>query len=90
MTPTHQRGFTLIELLVAIGILALMAGLSWRGLDGMSRAQTQHCRRPDLGERYLSHVLLARPQGWAVSCGPHLPRLMSLAQAVCVLSRLYI
>lgn len=36
-----QRGFTLIELLVAIAIMALMAVLSWRGLDSMSRAQTQ-------------------------------------------------
>jgi general secretion pathway protein J len=35
------RGFTLIELLVAVGLLALMAGMSWRGLDGMTRAQTQ-------------------------------------------------
>lgn len=36
-----QRGFTLIELLVAITIMALMAILSWRGLDGMARAQAQ-------------------------------------------------
>ena len=43
----HSRGFTLIELLVAIGILALMAGLSWRGLDGMSKAQTQLQQRAD-------------------------------------------
>jgi general secretion pathway protein J len=40
-------GFTLIELLVAIGIMALMAGLSWRGLDGMSRTQTQLTQRAD-------------------------------------------
>jgi general secretion pathway protein J len=42
--PVHnpvQRGFTLIELLVAIAIMALMSVLSWRGLDGMARAQTQ-------------------------------------------------
>ena len=32
----RERGFTLIELLVAIGLLALMAALSWRGLDGMT------------------------------------------------------
>ncbi len=38
---TKVRGFTLIELLVAIALMALMAGLSWRGLDGMTRAQTQ-------------------------------------------------
>lgn len=41
------RGFTLIELLVAIGVMALMAGLSWRGLDGMSRTQTRLQQRAD-------------------------------------------
>jgi general secretion pathway protein J len=35
-----SAGFTLIEVLVARAILSLMALLSWRGLDGMSRAQT--------------------------------------------------
>lgn len=39
-TP-RQGGFTLIELLVAISLMALMAVLSWRGLDGISRAQTR-------------------------------------------------
>lgn len=34
-------GFTLIELLVAITLMALMAALSWRGIDGMVRAQGQ-------------------------------------------------
>jgi general secretion pathway protein J len=33
------RGFTLIELLVAIGILAMVAVLGWRGLDGIVRAR---------------------------------------------------
>jgi general secretion pathway protein J len=42
-----SRGFTLIELLVAIAVMALMAILSWRGLDGMSRAQTQLQTRAD-------------------------------------------
>ena len=32
-------GFTLIELLVAIGILAIVAVLGWRGLDGIVRAR---------------------------------------------------
>ena len=41
------RGFTLIELLVAISLMALMALLSWRGLDGISRAQTQLQQRSD-------------------------------------------
>jgi general secretion pathway protein J len=41
------QGFTLIELLVALGIMALMAILSWRGLDGMTRSQTQTQQRTD-------------------------------------------
>jgi general secretion pathway protein J len=39
------RGFTLIELLVAISVMALMAVMSWQGLDGMTRAQTQTRQR---------------------------------------------
>ena len=35
------RGFTLIELLVGIALMALMAALSWRGLDGMTQAQSR-------------------------------------------------
>ena len=37
----HQTGFTLIELLIAISILAVMTVASWRGIDGMVRAQEQ-------------------------------------------------
>jgi general secretion pathway protein J len=43
----RAHGFTLIELLVAISLMALMAALSWRGLDGMTRAQTQMHQRAD-------------------------------------------
>ncbi len=42
----HQ-GFTLIELLVALSIMAVMAVLSWRGLDGMTRAQAQVRKHSD-------------------------------------------
>lgn len=35
-----DSGFTLVELLVAISILALVAVLGWRGLDGILRART--------------------------------------------------
>lgn len=45
--PARLRGFTLIELLVALAAMALMAGLSWRGLDGMVRAQSQIQQRAD-------------------------------------------
>jgi general secretion pathway protein J len=43
----RSRGFTLIELLVAISLMALMAVLSWRGLDGINRAQGQLQERAD-------------------------------------------
>ena len=35
----RQAGFTLVELLVAIAILAIVAVLGWRGLDGIVRAR---------------------------------------------------
>lgn len=35
----RRRGFTLIELLVAISILAIVAVLGWRGLDGIIRSR---------------------------------------------------
>jgi general secretion pathway protein J len=35
----RQPGFTLVELLVAISILAMVAVLGWRGLDGIVRAR---------------------------------------------------
>ncbi|WP_278044408.1 PulJ/GspJ family protein [Rivibacter subsaxonicus] len=34
-----SSGFTLVELLVALFILALLAGLSWRGVDGIVRTR---------------------------------------------------
>ena len=47
MDSKKIRGFTLVELLVAIGIMALMAGLSWRGIDGMTRTQARLQQRAD-------------------------------------------
>lgn len=45
-----SRGFTLIEVLVALTIMAVIAVLSWRGIDGMLRAQ-------DATRRYTDEVL---------------------------------
>lgn len=42
-----DRGFTLVELLVAIAVLALLAVVSWRGIDAMVRAQGQANERTD-------------------------------------------
>lgn len=39
MSRSRRAGFTLVELLVAIGILAMVAVLGWRGLDGIVRAR---------------------------------------------------
>ncbi|MDB5892773.1 MAG: ral secretion pathway protein [Rhodoferax sp.] len=43
----RARGFTLVELLVALFVMALLAMLSWRGLDGMTRAQETTRQRAD-------------------------------------------
>ena len=46
-TASPSAGFTLIELMVAISVMALLAVLSWRGLDGMARTQAQTSLRTD-------------------------------------------
>jgi general secretion pathway protein J len=43
----RARGFTLVELLVSLFALAILAGLSWQGLDGMMRARQQTEARAD-------------------------------------------
>lgn len=37
----NARGFTLVELLVAITVLAIVAVMGWRGLDGIVRSREQ-------------------------------------------------
>ena len=43
----RQQGFTLVELLVALVVMALLAVMSWQGLDGMARATAQTRQRAD-------------------------------------------
>ena len=35
----QSRGFTLVEVLVALVIMAVMAGVTWQGVDGMARSR---------------------------------------------------
>jgi len=44
---TKPQGFTLIEVLVAISVMALMALMAWRGIDGMLRTQSGLQQRAD-------------------------------------------
>ncbi len=43
----NNTGFTLVEVLVAITVMALMALMSWRGIDAMLRTQTSLQQRAD-------------------------------------------
>src|SRR5471032_421874 len=39
LRSSSRNGFTLVELLVAIGVLAMVAVLGWRGLDSIVRSR---------------------------------------------------
>jgi general secretion pathway protein J len=41
------RGFTLVEVLVALFVMALMAGMAWRGVDGIARTRDASQQRLD-------------------------------------------
>ena len=43
----RARGFTLVEVLVAIGVMAVLALMSWQGIDSMLRTQTALQQRAD-------------------------------------------
>jgi general secretion pathway protein J len=41
----RSRGFTLVEVLVALFVMAILAGMAWRGVDSMSRARSEGSAR---------------------------------------------
>jgi general secretion pathway protein J len=51
-----QSGFTLVEVLVALVLMALLSGMAWRGLDGISRTRDASQARVELSLR-LNTVL---------------------------------
>lgn len=56
-TRTALRGFTLMEVIIAIGLLALISAISWRGLDGMLRTHesvTLRSQRMDILQTSLA------------------------------------
>lgn len=44
--PLRTQGFTLVELLVAIAVMAALALMAWRSIDGMARTE-RHTRERD-------------------------------------------
>jgi general secretion pathway protein J len=72
MARRGSLGFTLVELLVALFAMALLAVMSWRGLDGMTQAQERTAARSD--QMLTLQVALAQ---WAAD----LDALVQLPQA---------
>lgn len=50
------RGFTLVEVLVAIGVMAIMALMTWRALDGMLRSQRDVQQRADFLQAFRTSL----------------------------------
>lgn len=68
-----ERGFTLVELLVSLFILALLAGLSWRGVDGIVRTRDASQERLDRQLRLQSVVAQWEADLGAVQDGGAVP-----------------
>jgi general secretion pathway protein J len=70
-TACQCRGFTLVELLIAIALMALMAILSWRGLDGMARTQSILRERSDQVAALQTGLLQWQADLDAIAQTPH-------------------
>lgn len=60
-----QGGFTLVEVLVALLALAILASLSWQGLDGILRAREVTRASLDRSTRLATVVTQ-----WSRTCTP--------------------
>ncbi|MBI5450369.1 MAG: type II secretion system minor pseudopilin GspJ [Gammaproteobacteria bacterium] len=68
MTPGTERGFTLLELIVATAIFAVLAALSWRGLQTvLENRQRIELQAERLGQLQVLMVTLERDIEQAVS-----------------------
>ena len=65
MRRRPQSGFTLVEVMIAITIMAVLAVMAWRGLDGVSRANsTLERRSEELGRLLRALDQLERDLAW--------------------------
>lgn len=61
----RQTGFTLVEVMIAITIMAVLAVMAWRGLDGVARANSTLERRSEDIARLLRALdQLERDLAW--------------------------
>ncbi|WP_424859674.1 PulJ/GspJ family protein [Tepidimonas sp. HKU77] len=92
MRGEQNRGFTLIELLVALTVLALMAVMGWRGVDGLLRTRetVQTHTATVLGWQTALAQWQADWDAWAaaaVDLGDDVPRWSTSGQTVRLLRR---
>lgn len=85
--PAAQSGFTLIEVLVALAILAVMALMGWRAIDGLMRAQQGTQAHHEQAERAQMALLQWQLDLNAVQADARTPALQFDGNSLCVVRR---